>query len=57
MLASNPSGAANLAKMLASLTPPPMPVQAMADLFFQRNMVKEGTAFLLDVSNKRYSDF
>lgn len=45
---SNPAGAVNLAKKLAGLTPPPIPVQALADLFFQRNLVKEGTTFLLE---------
>lgn len=48
LMLSNPQGAVNLAKRLASASPPPVPIQSMAELFFQRNMVKEATAFLLD---------
>ncbi|KAF6255267.1 clathrin heavy chain [Scenedesmus sp. NREL 46B-D3] len=48
LMMSNPSGAVSLAKMVAKQSPPPVDVNTMADLFLQRNMVREGTAFLLD---------
>lgn len=48
LLMNNPSGAVSLAKMIAKQSPPPLEVGAMADLFFQRNMVREATAFLLE---------
>lgn len=48
LMMNNPSGAVSLAKMVAKQTPPPVDVNTMADLFLQRNMVREGTVFLLD---------
>ena len=34
--------------MLAKQTPPPLDVNTMADLFLQRNMVREATSYLLE---------
>ena len=48
LMKDNPDGAVNLAKQIASQTPQPVPTPTIAELFFQRNMVREGTAFLLD---------
>eukprot|EP00879_Flechtneria_rotunda_P000465 GHRR01000566.1.p1 GENE.GHRR01000566.1~~GHRR01000566.1.p1 ORF type:complete len:1351 (+),score=578.78 GHRR01000566.1:197-4249(+) len=48
LMMNNPSGAVSLAKMVAKQTPPPVDVNTMADLFLQRNMVREATGFLLD---------
>jgi len=48
LMASNPSGAVSLAKMAVKQTPPAADANAIADLFLQRNMVREATAFLLD---------
>ena len=45
----NPEGAVNLAKTVARQPGPPIDLNTMADLFLQRNMVREATAFLLDV--------
>ena len=45
----NPEGAVNLAKTVAKQPGPPIDLNTMADLFLQRNMVREATAFLLDV--------
>jgi hypothetical protein len=45
---NNPSGAVSMAKMIAKQVPPPIAINTMADLFLQRNMVREGTAFLLE---------
>jgi clathrin heavy chain len=45
---TNPSGAVALAKMIAKQSPQPVETNTMADLFLQRNMVREATAFLLD---------
>lgn len=42
-------GAVALAKTIAKKTPPPVEVNVMCDLFLQRNMIREATAFLLDV--------
>jgi hypothetical protein len=50
LMMTNPSGAVSLAKMVAKQTPPPAgcDTNSIADLFLQRNMVREATAFLLD---------
>lgn len=48
LMMSNPSGAVSLAKMAVKQTPPAADANAIADLFLQRNMVREATAFLLD---------
>ena len=48
LMASNPSGAVSLAKMAVAQSPPAADANAVADLFLQRNMVREATAFLLD---------
>ncbi|KAK9805974.1 hypothetical protein WJX73_010066 [Symbiochloris irregularis] len=49
MMMDNPEAAVNLAKMVAKQPGPPIELNTMADLFLQRNMVREATAFLLDV--------
>jgi hypothetical protein len=50
LMMTNPSGAVSLAKMAAKQVPPPAgcDTNSIADLFLQRNMVREATAFLLD---------
>ena len=48
LMMNNPSGAVSMAKMIAKQVPPPIAINTMADLFLQRNMVREGTAFLLE---------
>jgi len=48
LLKDNPDGAVALAQQLAKQSPPPVAVPTMSELFFQRNLVKEGTAFLLE---------
>lgn len=45
----SPDAAVNLAKMIAKQPGPPIELNVIADLFLQRNMVREATAFLLDV--------
>lgn len=45
----SPEGAVILAKTVAKQPGPPIDLNTMADLFLQRNMVREATAFLLDV--------
>ena len=45
----SPEGAVNLAKTIARQPGPPIDLNTLADLFLQRNMVREATAFLLDV--------
>jgi clathrin heavy chain len=42
-------GAVALAKKIASEPNPPVEINTMCDLFLQRNMIREATAFLLDV--------
>ena len=44
----NPDAAVALAKQAVKQPGPPLEVGAAADIFLQRNMVREGTAFLLD---------
>jgi clathrin heavy chain len=57
LMMTNPSGAVSLAKMAVKQTPPAADPNAVADLFLQRNMVREATAFLLDyLSADRPSD-
>uniref|UniRef100_A0A7S0V4E8 Clathrin heavy chain n=1 Tax=Polytomella parva TaxID=51329 RepID=A0A7S0V4E8_9CHLO len=48
MMMTNPAGALALAKVLAKMSPPPLDVNAVADLFFQRQMIREATAYLLE---------
>lgn len=50
LMMTNPNGAVSLAKMVVKQTPPPSgcDTNSVADLFLQRNMVREATAFLLD---------
>jgi clathrin heavy chain len=48
LMMTNPSGAVSLAKMAVKQVPPAADANAIADLFLQRNMVREATAFLLD---------
>ncbi len=45
---NNPQGAVALAKMAIKQVPPPLDVNTVSDLFLQRNMVREATAFLLE---------
>ena len=45
----SPDAAVNLAKMIAKQPGPPIELNVIADLFLQRNMVREATAFLLEV--------
>ena len=49
LMMDNPEAAVNLAKMIAKQPGPPMDLNMLADLFLQRNAVREATAFLLDV--------
>jgi clathrin heavy chain len=49
MMMDNPEAAVSLAKQVARQPGPPLDLNVMADLFLQRNMVREATAFLLDV--------
>lgn len=49
LLAVNPTAAVQLALIIAQKTPPPMDLNALADMFLQRNMIREATSFLLDV--------
>jgi clathrin heavy chain len=46
---SNPQGAVQIAIQIGKQNPPPMDPNAVADLFLQRNMIREATSFLLDV--------
>lgn len=48
LMMDNPDAAVNLAKMVSRQPGPPLDLNSIADLFLQRNMVKEATAFLLD---------
>ena len=48
LLMNNPAGAVSLAKMAVKQVPPAVEVNAVTDLFLQRNIVKEDTAFLLE---------
>lgn len=48
LMMNNPAGAVSLAKMAVKQVPPAVEVNAVTDLFLQRNMVKEATAFLLE---------
>jgi len=49
MMMNSPQGAVALAKKIAKEPNPPVEINTMCDLFLQRNMVREATAFLLDV--------
>ncbi len=49
LMMDNPDAAVNLAKMVGRQPQPALDLNTIADLFLQRNMVKEATAFLLDV--------
>lgn len=58
MMMDNPEAAVSLAKQVARQPGPPLDLNVMADLFLQRNMVREATAFLLDVlgdNNPQYA--
>ena len=48
LMMTNPAGAVSLAKMAIKQVPSPLDVNSVTDLFLQRNMVKEATAFLLE---------
>lgn len=41
LMMNNPNGAVALAKMAVKQTPPPVDVNTVADLFLQRNMIRE----------------
>ena len=47
-LMNNPQGAVNIAIQIGQQDPPPY-FNTVADLFLQRNMIREATSFLLDV--------
>jgi len=47
LLQSDPQAAVNLATAISAMTPPPVDMNTMTDLFLQRNMIKEATEFLL----------
>jgi len=49
ILQTDPQGAVNLALQIVQQTPPPMDINTIADLFLQRNLIREATSFLLDV--------
>ena len=49
LLMDSPEAAVNLAKMIAKQPGPPIDLNTLADLFLQRNAIREATAFLLDV--------
>lgn len=49
LLAVNPTAAVQLALIISQKTPPPMDLNSLADMFLQRNMIREATSFLLDV--------
>ena len=51
-LMSNPQGAVNIAIQIGNQSPPPLDFNAVADLFLQRNMIREATSFLLEVLKK-----
>mmetsp|Transcript_18521 Transcript_18521/g.52003 ORF Transcript_18521/g.52003 Transcript_18521/m.52003 type:complete len:1694 (+) Transcript_18521:108-5189(+) len=48
LMMTNPAGAVALAKMAVKQVPPQLDLNTAAELFLQRNMVREATAFLLD---------
>ena len=48
-LMNNPQGAVNIAIQIGQQDPPPLDFNTVADLFLQRNMIREATSFLLDV--------
>jgi len=48
-LLTDTQAAVNLAIQIAQLTPPPIDYNTITDLFLQRNLIREGTSFLLDV--------
>ncbi|CAG9465968.1 unnamed protein product [Pedinophyceae sp. YPF-701] len=57
LMKDNPEGALNLAKGLAKQSPPPVEPATVAELFLQRNMIREATAFLLEaLSEDREED-
>jgi clathrin heavy chain len=56
LMTDSPEAAVNLAKTVAKQPGPPLDLNTMADLFLQRNMVKEATAFLLDVLQEDKQD-
>eukprot|EP00210_Caulerpa_lentillifera_P001245 g1201.t1 len=49
MMMNNPQGAVSLAKMISNQPNPPIEINTITDLFLQRNMIREATAYLLDV--------
>jgi len=48
-LMNNPRGAVNIAIQIGNQNPPPLDFNTVADLFLQRNMIREATSFLLEV--------
>ena len=49
LMMSNPPGAVKLAQQMSQMTPPPVDMGNIADLFLQRNMIREATSILLDL--------
>jgi len=49
VLQADPQKAVALALQMSQQTPPPMDFNTVADLFLQRNLIREATSFLLDV--------
>lgn len=49
LMMSNPPGAVQLAQQMSQMTPPPVDMGNIADLFLQRNMIREATSILLDL--------
>ena len=55
-LMSNPQGAVTIALQVSKMEPPPLDFNTVADLFLQRNMIREATSFLLDVLKEDRED-
>ena len=49
LMMSDPPSAVSLAQRCSKMTPPPLDMQSVADLFLQRNMIREATSLLLDI--------
>ncbi len=49
LMMQNPASAVSLAQQLSQMTPSPVDMGKIADLFLQRNMIREATSILLDL--------
>jgi clathrin heavy chain len=49
LMMKDPASAVQLAQKISQMTPPPCDMGAIADLFLQRNMIREATSILLDL--------